>query len=126
VQLTSESTNISRQAVTNGNGSFQVTGLLPGHYKLTVQASGFAQLNQSVTLEVGEQLTLDLNLKVASLSTIVDVRTDAISVLRTTDASVGEVVEPTAVRNLPLNGRMLIDLVLTVPGTHESHGAQNR
>ena len=27
-------------------------------------------------------------------------------------------------RNLPLNGRMLIDLVLTVPGAHESHGAQ--
>jgi hypothetical protein len=44
--------------------------------------------------------------------------------LRTTDASVGEVIEPAAIRNLPLNGRMLIDLVLTVPGAHESHGAQ--
>ena len=41
-----------------------------------------------------------------------------------TDASVGEVVEPTSVQNLPLSGRMLIDLVLTVPGAHESHGAQ--
>ena len=41
-----------------------------------------------------------------------------------TDASVGEVIEPTSVANLPLNGRMLIDLVLTVPGAHLSHGAQ--
>ena len=41
-----------------------------------------------------------------------------------TDASVGEVIEPTSIANLPLNGRMLIDLVLTVPGAHESHGAQ--
>jgi hypothetical protein len=31
--------------------------------------------------------------------------------LRTTDASVGEVIEPTSIRNLPLNGRMLIDLI---------------
>jgi len=47
-----------------------------------------------------------------------------VNVLRTTYASVGEVVEPTSIRNLPLNGRMLIDLVLTVPGAHERHGAQ--
>jgi len=45
-------------------------------------------------------------------------------VLHTTDASVGEVIEPAAVQELPLNGRMLIDLVLTVPGAHVSHGAQ--
>jgi TonB-dependent Receptor Plug Domain len=44
--------------------------------------------------------------------------------LRTADASVGEVIEPAAIRDLPLNGRMLIDLVLTVPGAHLSHGAQ--
>jgi len=39
----------------------------------------------------------------------------AADVLHTVDASVGEVIEPAAVSNLPLNGRMLIDLVLTVP-----------
>src|SRR4029079_4829617 len=74
--------------------------------------------------EVGQQLTLDISLNLSSFSTTVDVKTDAPNVLRTTDASVGEVVDPTSVRNLPLNGRMLFDLVLTVPGAHESHGAQ--
>ncbi|HEU4794473.1 MAG TPA: carboxypeptidase regulatory-like domain-containing protein, partial [Pyrinomonadaceae bacterium] len=124
VQLTSDSTNASRQATTNDEGIFQITGLLPGQYKLTVQAQGFAALNQSVTLEVGQQMTLDVSLKLSSVSSTVDVMTDTVNVLRTTDASVGEVVEPTSVQNLPLNGRMLIDLVLTVPGAHESHGAQ--
>jgi hypothetical protein len=37
---------------------------------------------------------------------------------------VGEVVEPKSIRELPLNGRMLIDLVLTVPGAHVGFGAQ--
>ena len=124
VQLISETTGASRFAVTNNLGSFQITGLLPGDYKVSVQASGFATLTQGITLEVGQSMTLDLNLRVASLNTVVDVKADTINVLRTTDASLGEVVEPTAVQNLPLNGRMLIDLVLSVPGAHESHGAQ--
>jgi len=44
--------------------------------------------------------------------------------LYTADAAVGEVIDPQSIRELPLNGRMLIDLVLTVPGSHVSHGAQ--
>jgi hypothetical protein len=125
VQLTSEGTHASRQVTSNEQGIFQVTGLLPGDYKLAVGAPGFATWTLNITLEVGQQLTLDVGLKLSSLSTTVDVKTETINVLRTNDASVGEVVEPTSVRNLPLNGRMLIDLVLTVPGAHESHGAQS-
>lgn len=125
VQLTSESTHASRQVTSNEQGRFQVTGLLPGDYKLAVDAPGFAPWTLNLTLEVGQQKTVDVGLKLSSLTTTVEVKTEAINVLRTNDASVGEVVEPTSVRNLPLNGRMLIDLVLTVPGAHESHGAQS-
>jgi hypothetical protein len=124
VQLTSDSTHASRQGTTNDQGIFQINGLLPGQYKFSVHAPGFAALNQNMTLEVGQQMTLDVSLKLSAVSSTVDVKTDTLNVLRTTDASVGEVVEPTSIRNLPLNGRMLIDLVLTVPGAHESHGAQ--
>ena len=124
VQLTADSTHAVRQVVSNEQGIFQITGLLPDQYKVSVQAPGFALFNQSVRLEVGQATTLDVDLALSSLSTTVRVETQTVNVLRTTDASVGEVVEPTSIRNLPLNGRMLIDLVLTVPGAHESHGAQ--
>ena len=124
VQLTSDSTAASRQTVTNDSGNFQITGLLPGDYVLSVRASGFATINQKLTLEVGQSMTLDLSLTLATVNTVVEVEADKMNLLKTTDASVGEVVDTTAVRNLPLNGRMLIDLVLTVPGTHEAHGAQ--
>jgi hypothetical protein len=125
LQLSSVSTNSSRQATTNDLGIFQISGLLPGNYVLSVSANGFAPVTQAITLEVGQARTLDFTLKVAALNTsVVDITSDSVNLLKTTDASVGEVVEPTAVQNLPLNGRMLIDLVLTVPGAHESHGAQ--
>lgn len=123
VHATNASTRASRQVVTNEQGAFQLTGLLPGDYELTVEARGFAALTRAVRVEVGQQLTLDVDLKLTGLSTTVEVKGEA-AVLRTTDASVGEVVEQKSVRSLPLNGRMLIDLVLTVPGAHESHGAQ--
>jgi hypothetical protein len=123
LQLMSVGTRATRQVNTNDQGVFQITGLLPGQYTLTVQAQGFTQLTQTVSLEVGQQMTLDVDLKLSSLSTTVEVKSEA-AVLRTADASVGEIVEPASIRNLPLNGRMLIDLVLTVPGAHLSHGAQ--
>jgi hypothetical protein len=125
LQLSSVSTNSSRQATTNDLGIFQISGLLPGNYVLSVSANGFAPVTQAITLEVGQARTIDFTLKVAALNTsVVDITSNSANLLKTTDASVGEVVEPTAVQNLPLNGRMLIDLVLTVPGAHESHGAQ--
>src|SRR5260370_35251493 len=44
--------------------------------------------------------------------------------LKTSDASLGDVVETKSIQELPLNGRMLLDLAVTVPGSHVSHGAQ--
>jgi hypothetical protein len=123
VQITSIGTQAVRRVVSNEYGIYQITGLLPGEYELGVQVSGFAPMKQSLRLEVGQRLTLDVSLKLASVSTTLEVGA-AVDVLRTSDASVGEVIEPAAIRDLPLNGRMLIDLVLTVPGAHAGHGAQ--
>lgn len=124
IQLVSSSTHAVRQVTSNEQGIYQITALLPEEYKLNVQAAGFLAFTQTVHLEVGQQLTHDVTLQLTSLTGTVKIQSETMNVLRTTDASVGEVVEQTSIRNLPLNGRMLIDLVLTVPGAHESHGAQ--
>src|SRR5215471_635463 len=122
VQITSSGTQAIRKVNSNELGIYRITGAPPGEYELEATASGFASVKKTLRLEVGQQLTLDLSLKLASVTTTIEV--GAVDVLRTTDSSVGEVIEPAAISNLPLNGRMLIDLVLTVPGAHLSHGAQ--
>src|SRR4029077_5251317 len=124
VQLTAIATYAVRRALSNEQGIFEVIALWPGDYELAVQSTGFASLTQTLRLEVNQELALDLNLKLASASSTLQVVASMLDVLHTTDASVGEVIEPAAVEALPLNGRMLIDLVLTVPGAHVSHGAQ--
>jgi hypothetical protein len=123
IQLTAASTGAVRRVITNPQGLFDAPALLPDDYELKVEASGFAAAKQSLRLEVGQKLAVDITLKVGAVSEGVKVIGGS-EVLKTTDASVGEVVEPTSIRELPLNGRMLIDLVLTVPGAHLGFGAQ--
>src|SRR6266852_4445260 len=123
IELTASSTGAIRRVVTNQQGRFEAPALLPDDYELKVEASGLATAKQSLRLEVGQKLAVDITLRVGTVTQGVKV-TAGSEVLQTTDASVGEVVEPTSIRELPLNGRMLIDLVLTVPGAHVGFGAQ--
>src|SRR6202140_653972 len=123
LQMKAVSTGATRRVVTNQQGIFEASALLPDDYVLTTEALGFAPSTQSVRLEVGQVLAVAISLTVNPVKQGVDV-TAANEVLHTSDASVGEVVEPESIRELPLNGKLLIDLVLTVPGTHLGFGAQ--
>jgi hypothetical protein len=123
VQFKALSTGAIRTVNTNDTGLFSAAALPPDDYELTTVAAGFAAVKQSLRLEVGEKLAIDVGLKLGTVKEGVHVSAAA-DVLRTTDASVGEVVERQSVQELPLNGRMLIDLVLTVPGAHVGFGAQ--
>jgi hypothetical protein len=109
--------------VTNSEGLFEVPSLVPGEYSLTVSATGFADQSRNIVLEVGQHMGLDLSLEIGEKHESVSVVGSA-DILKTQDASIGEVVEPRSIQDLPLNGRMLIDLALTVPDAHVGHGAQ--
>jgi hypothetical protein len=122
VHLTALETGAERDVVANAVGLYEIAGLQPGRYKLLVQSSGFKQSERTLDLEVGQQATIDVALKLGADTQTVTVESSA-ETLKTQDSSVGEVVDQRSVESLPLNGRMLIDLVLTVPGAHVSHGA---
>jgi Carboxypeptidase regulatory-like domain len=123
VELVSSTTDAVRRVSTNAQGLYEIPGLLPGSYGLKVTAPGFGTSAQPLQLEVAQRLAIDIRLQVESHKEAVEV-TGVPEAIHTNEAAVGEVVEPAAIANLPLNGRMLIDLVLTVPGAHVSHGAQ--
>ncbi len=122
VHITATDTGAEREVTSNATGLYEIAGLQPGSYALTVEGTGFLQATQSITLEVGQQATVDVAMRLGSDSQSVTVHASG-ELLKTQDASVGEVVDQRSIDSLPLNGRMLIDLVLTVPGAHISHGA---
>jgi hypothetical protein len=123
VRALSVDTGAVRTTRTGQGGQYEIPGLSPGAYRVEVHAQGFAVVRHSLRLEVGQNARLDLPLSVGEASTSIDVGA-AVETLKTEDASLGEVVEAKSVQELPLNGRMLLDLALTVPGSHEGHGAQ--
>src|SRR6478672_8002881 len=123
VRASSVETGAVRTAKTGLSGEFEISGLTPGEYTMEVKATGFSTAKHNMRLEVGQNVRVDVGLTIGETSASVDVEARA-EMLKTEDASLGEVVEGKAVQQLPLNGRMLLDLALTVPGSHQSHGAQ--
>jgi hypothetical protein len=122
VRVTELATSAQRESVSNGSGLYEIPGLLPGAYTLTVESAGFKAASRTIQLEVGQQAAIDVQLQVSGGSQTVRIHGSE-ELLKTQDSSVGAVVDQRAVESLPLNGRMMIDLVLTVPGAHISHGA---
>ena len=123
VTITAKDTSSVRSLISNSDGLFEAVNLMPGDYSVEVRAPGFLTLLHSVTLEVNQRIGIDFAMELGQRRETVAVTATA-ETLKTQDASLGEVVEPRSVQELPLNGRMLLDLALTVPGAHQGHGAQ--
>ena len=122
VVLTEVKTKLSRVVETSSEGAYQFVGLNPGTYELVASAKGFAPATPQLTLEVNQSVRLDLTLAVGELSQTVEV-VGSSELLRTGDASLGEVIEPKMTQELPLNGRHLLDLAMLAPSVHAGSGA---
>ncbi len=106
-------TGLSRSAVTNQAGRYQLFALPVGQYEVQVKKDGFAEgIRTGIRLVVGEDATADLGLKLGAVSEEVKVTGDAAMVNATTQDITGLVGER-QVRDLPLNGRSY-DLLLTL------------
>src|SRR5712692_5850590 len=123
VALTETRTGLTRTAETATTGLYQFPSLNPGPYELRVGAPGFSTEVRQLTLEVDQALRLDITPSLGKVSQHVEV-VGVAETLRTTDASLGEVIEPTLTQELPLNGRHLLALALLAPSAHDGSGAQ--
>jgi hypothetical protein len=109
-------TGLSRDGVTNEEGTYVLAELPAGTYTVTVNAPGFASVAQNVVVSVGLDTTADFGmLKVEQHQESVTVTGSAPLVEATRDV-LGEVVDRRLVENLPLNGRDFGKLVALVPG----------
>jgi outer membrane receptor protein involved in Fe transport len=116
ITIINTATGATRETVTDADGLFTVPGLPVGPYEVTAALQGFATRRQpEVRVQVGQTITLRLELGVAALAETITVASTA-PVVETTRSQVSTVVNSTAVANLPTNGRNFIDFVLLTPG----------
>ena len=120
VIVTSASTKLVREGLTDGAGRFEVPQLNPGSYGASVVVPGFeAYVHNDITLEVGQQLNLPVRLTPGSAAVEIMVTGEAPQVNASTSL-VAEVVDQKAIENLPLNGRDFSQLPLTTAGVTAS------
>ena len=115
VTATQTATGLSREAISNADGYFVLSSLSPTDYSLAIEAQGFRSERQVVTLLADQSLTANFKLQPGATTQTVVVEGYAAQV-DTSTSTLGQVVERQRISGLPLNGRNVAQLVLTVPG----------
>jgi hypothetical protein len=115
VTLTNTATNAVRASSTNAEGLYAFPSLVPGVYRLKVEAGGFKTSYRSdIELQVQQTARLDFVLEVGQMTDSIEVQGNA-GMLATEDATVGTVIENKRIVELPLNGRNFLQLVALSP-----------
>jgi hypothetical protein len=111
VMLSSNDSKLERTMVTGTQGEYRFLALSPGTYTLTVTAKGFSRYEQTdLQLLVNTPATENVQLKVGSVTESVTVTSEA-PALNMVDASIGNSFDQTQVRQIPLEGRNVPDLL---------------
>ena len=116
VTFTDTATGVSTVAKTTSEGSYRITGLLPGTYRSTVSLPGFkTTVRDGIELHVEDQASIDYTLSVGSVSEDVTVAAST-PLIETESPTVSQVIEGRQVLDTPLNGRNVMNLVALTPG----------
>ncbi len=126
VLLKNLATGIERSVESNDLGFYTVTALPAGPYSITVAKAGFqTQTVPQLVLEVDQNATLNLTLKVGAVSEAVSVVAEALAV-DTRTATLNTVITQKQIADLPLNGRNVFQLMQLTPGTVVATGSFNQ
>ncbi len=105
---------------TNSAGIYTCTQLPLGVYSVSVSQTGFqTEVREGVELTVGQRARLDFSLKVGAV-TSETVITAGVSQVETQSSALSSVMDKDSIRELPLNGRDIVQLALLKPGVAPS------
>ena len=116
ITATNNATADKYPAVSGRQGNYTIAQLPVGVYTVRVEQGSFKQyVATSVEVHTSSTTEVNANLSVGSVNETVTVVANAVQV-QTTSAEVGEVVDGTQVRELPLNGENFVGLTQLSPG----------
>jgi Carboxypeptidase regulatory-like domain len=126
VKATNVATGFSRSAPANGVGEYRIDYLPVGTYTVEVTANGFEHyVQKNVTLDVDQELTIDVTLTVGAAAQTVTV-TEAPPTVNTSDAVLGRTIEPNEIVGLPLVNRNTYTLVSLTPGVMVNNNSPDK
>lgn len=114
-------TGFSRTAMTNSQGSYEITSVPTGPYTLTAVLVGFKQSQvPNIILQVEQKALIDITLTAGAVTQTVKV-TEAPTLIQTESSSLGQVINHQQIIDLPLNGSHVTQLTELTPGAITSN-----
>ena len=108
-------TNVTTTATSNESGTYLLSALQIGAYRLTFTLPGFTAPVRELEVRAGDRLQVDQALVVGAITEQVQVVADT-PLLQTTTASRSTVIDQEKVQNLPMSGRNPFTLAQIAPG----------
>ena len=115
VLVRNQDTGMFREAVSNPDGTYFVSGIVPGMYEITAELQGFKKYARpDVRLEVGKTTTLDVMLEVGSMSETITISAES-PIVDTTSKEVGGNITARELIELPSINRNFVGYVGLLP-----------
>src|ERR1700756_4044886 len=111
ITATQTETGIARMTVTNETGSYVLSNLALGPYRLEAALPGFRTYAQTgIVLQVNSSPAVNVTLEVGQGPDTVEVQANA-ALVETRNSTLGSVIENERILELLLNGRNVTDLI---------------
>ena len=115
--LTNKETGKTQDTMSSSDGFYQISGLAPGKYKLTVEKSGYKQtVFDDVAVNAETMRGLDVQLEPGEVSASVTVTSEGEVQLSTENGSETRGISTLEIRGLPQAGRDPYELLRLTPG----------
>ncbi len=124
IKVTDQATNRVVAVQSQADGTFVVSAVPIGNYKVEATKQGFSTETTTISLQIDQVREVSFKLQVGSGSETVQV-TGASPLIDTQSSSVGEVIEGQQIVDLPLNGRNFTTLALLTPGVSRGQYSDN-
>ncbi len=108
-------TGATKSATTDSTGTFRIPNLQPGRYEITAEAANFSKsVIKDIELNVGVDLSFNMELKPGEVSEVVEVSADG-ALVQTTRSDLDTSISPKEIENLPLLNRTFAGLSVIAP-----------
>jgi hypothetical protein len=116
VIVTNQDTGIYREVTSNADGTYFVTGIVPGTYEISAQLQGFKKsVRRDIVLAIGRTATVDIQLEIGGLEETVTVTTQA-PLVDATSVEIGGNVTRDDIIDTPSVNRNYIEFLGLLPG----------
>jgi len=104
-------------AVSDDEGNYQFTNLLPGDYTLEATVQGFKTASKAITIRAGETSVENIKLEVADVTATVTVTSStSIGGVQTNETAPATTIKQKDLQTLPLANEQLLEALPLVPG----------